>query len=81
MVSKTMFAKLLLAFVSVNTILDYGESSYSAISDYHHKIRRMASIKASFISRNGVPPIPIPNSFSTAPVISINTRALLLYSS
>ncbi|XP_022723813.1 polygalacturonase QRT3-like [Durio zibethinus] len=69
MVSKnTMLAKLILAFLYVNTVLDYGESSYSALSDYHRKIRWMASIKASFISRNGAPPTP--HSFSTAPVLA-----------
>ncbi|XVE66141.1 hypothetical protein DITRI_Ditri08aG0056600 [Diplodiscus trichospermus] len=68
MSKNTMLVKLLLAFLSVNTFLDYGESSYSAVSDYHHKIRRMASIKASFISRNGVPPIP--HSFSAVPVLT-----------
>lgn len=69
MVSKnTMLANLLLAFVSVNTVLDYGESSYSGISNYHANIRRMASVKASFISRNGVPPIS--HSFSTTPVLT-----------
>ncbi|XVF23297.1 hypothetical protein REPUB_Repub13aG0025000 [Reevesia pubescens] len=69
MVSKnTMLAKLFLAIVSANIILNYGESSYSGIiSDYDYKIRRIASIKASFIFHNGVPPIS--HSFSTAPVL------------
>lgn len=52
-----MLSNLLLAFLSVNTFLYYGGCSYSAISDYHRKTSRMASIKASFVSRNiGVPP-------------------------
>ncbi|XVF86255.1 hypothetical protein PTKIN_Ptkin18bG0026000 [Pterospermum kingtungense] len=68
MVSKnTMLANILLAFLSVNIVVYYGESSYSAISDYHRKTRRMALIKSSFISRNGGPPIPNTNSFSTPP--------------
>ncbi|OMP07285.1 Pectin lyase/virulence factor [Corchorus olitorius] len=64
-----MLAKLLLAFLlTVNIILDYGESSYTGISHYHHKIKRMASFKSSYISRWGVPPIPRTISSSSAPV-------------
>ncbi|XWS16596.1 hypothetical protein CRYUN_Cryun34aG0102800 [Craigia yunnanensis] len=78
MMSKnTMLAKLLLAFVYVNTILDHGESSYSAIRDYHHKIRRMTSMKTSFIPRNGVPQIP--NSFPRAPVLRRFTSSRVLH--
>ncbi|KAK4855795.1 hypothetical protein QYF36_010953 [Acer negundo] len=52
---------MLLGFIYIVTVLlaGYGtESSYSGVSDHHHQIKRMASIKASYIVRNGIASTP-----------------------
>ncbi|TXG73782.1 hypothetical protein EZV62_002361 [Acer yangbiense] len=52
---------MLLGFIYIVTVLlaGYGtESSYSGVSDHHRQIKHMASIKASYILRNGIAPTP-----------------------
>ncbi|KAK9281093.1 hypothetical protein L1049_003986 [Liquidambar formosana] len=49
MARSAILVKLLMLFVSINVIFYHGESSYSGVSGYHNQMRRMASIKASYI--------------------------------
>ncbi|KAL5747071.1 hypothetical protein ACOSQ2_024368 [Xanthoceras sorbifolium] len=59
-IEKAMLVKLLVEFIYVTVlVVGYGESSYSRVSGHHHHLnKRMASIKAAYVLRNGVAPTP-----------------------